>query len=259
MRYALLVEYDGSEFHGSQLQIDGVRTVQGELEQAVERIYGTPVRLSLASRTDTGVHASGQVAVFDGEERLDPPTLLKALNFHTPEDVSVRCVERVEDSFDPRRQAVSREYIYTINDGPAPSAIWRRTEVTTYKRLNVDDMNAVAEFFTGSHDFASFAGPATPADAVTVRYINEINVDRGADARVRVKIAGTAFLHQQVRRITGSLVRVSAGKLSPAKLKNLIEHPVRGAAGWPLGPQGLCLVRIEYGKDGPFHVETEYN
>jgi tRNA pseudouridine38-40 synthase len=137
--------------------------------------------------------------------------------------------------------------------------MWRRLEVKSYQRLNVEDMNAAAASFTGSHDFASFAGPATPADAVTVRHISEASVERNAQGRVRVKIAGNAFLHQQVRRMTGALVRVSSGKLSPAGLQKLIDQPVRGAAGWPLGPQGLCLARIEYGKDGPFLVETEYN
>ena len=258
MRYALLVEYDGTAFHGSQLQ-KGVRTVQGELEKALERIYESPIRLRLASRTDSGVHATGQVSVFDAEERHEPSTLRDALNFHLPDDIAIRSIESVPGEFDPRRRALRRVYEFTLNDGAVRSAIRRWTEVKTGTPLCVDDMKAAADSFIGSHDFASFAGPATPAEAITVRHVSEVNVERGEDARVRVKITGNAFLHQQVRRMTGALVRVGTNKLSREAFDQLVEYPRRGTAGWPLGPSGLCLTRIEYGKDGPFQVETEYN
>ncbi|MDA1296459.1 MAG: tRNA pseudouridine(38-40) synthase TruA [Chloroflexi bacterium] len=258
MRYALLVEYDGTAFHGSQVQ-KGVRTVQGELEGALERIYESPVRLRLGSRTDAGVHATGQVAVFDGEQRHETATLRDALNFYVPKDVAVRDVESVADEFDPRRCALQRKYVFTLNDGAAPSPINRWTEVRTRRHLAIDEMNLAGARFIGSHDFASFAGPATPPDAVTVRNVSYVNVERGEDAKVRVKINGNAFIHQQVRRMAGALVRVGTGKLSHLELATLVDQPRRGAAGWPLGPQGLCLTRIEYGKDGPFQGETEYN
>ena len=258
MRYALLVEYDGTAFHGSQLQ-KGIRTVQGELEKALERIFESPVRLRMASRTDAGVHATGQVAVFDADERHEPVTQRNALNNHLPDDIAVRNVESVDGGFDPRRHALRREYVYTLNDGVARSAINRWTEVKTWKELRVCDMVSAGASFIGSHDFASFAGPATPADAITRRHICEVKVERCEDARVRVTIVGNAFLHQQVRRMTGALVRVGMEKLGREKLQYLIDHPSRGTAGWLLRPGGLCLTRIEYGNDGPFQVETEYN
>lgn len=258
MRYALLVEYDGTAFHGSQLQ-KGDRTVQGEVEKALEQIFGLPVRLRMASRTDAGVHAVGQVAVFDAEDRHKPATLRNALNSNVPDDVAVQDVEIVHDEFDPRRHALSREYVFTLNDGYARSAIRRWTEVKTWKQLRVCDMAKAGASFTGSHDFASFAGPATPADAVTVRNISEVRVERSEVGRVQVTIVGNAFVHQQVRRMTGALVRVGMKKLTQNELQRLIDQPRRGAAGWPLSPAGLCLTRIEYGRDGPFQVETEYN
>ncbi len=258
MRYALLVEYDGTEFHGSQLQ-KGVRTVQGELEKALEQIYGLPLRVHMASRTDAGVHALGQVVVFDGEERHEPSTLRDALNFHLSEDVVVRSIESVHGDFDPRRQATKREYVFTLNDGPSASAIHRKRETRVRQRLCVADMQSAAQCFEGTHDFASFAGPATPGDASTTRRMDEVRVKRGERQRLYVRITGNAFLHQQVRRMTGALVRVGLGKLTAVELTGLGEHPQRGAAGWPLTAKGLCLTRIEYGKDGPFQSETEYN
>ena len=258
MRYALLVEYDGTLFHGSQLQRQE-RTVQGELETALEKIYGVHARVRLAGRTDAGVHATGQVAVFDGEDRHSPVTIREALNFHLSDDLAVKEVEPVADDFDPRRRALRREYVFNLHDGPGRSPLRRWTEVRLKDRLDVAEMGIAAECFLGSHDFASFAGPATPADVTTIRRVETVDVVRGEHRRITIRVIGNAFLHQQVRRMAGSLVRVGAGKMSKSELAALVETPVRGSAGWPLSPEGLCLVRIEYGKGGPFQAKTEYN
>lgn len=257
MRFALLVEYEGTAFHGSQYQAE-LRTVQGELEVALERIYGGHVRARMASRTDAGVHAAWQVAVFDADDRLDPATLRRALNFHAPEDISVRAVEVVRDSFEPRRKAVSREYVYSLNDGPVPSALRRRTELHVPQRLDVEQMRQAAACLVGSHDFVSFAGPATEAGAVTVRRVLESEVTRDGDS-VRFRVVGNAFLHQQVRRMTSALAQVGRGKLSLADVRELVENPRRGAVRKALEPKGLCLTRIDYGPDGPFSSNAAYN
>lgn len=258
MRYALLVEYDGTELHGSQLQ-KGVRTVQGDLEGALAQIYGSAVRVSMAGRTDSGVHAHGQVAALDAAERHNACTVRDAINYHLADDVVVKRVETVEENFDPRRQALKREYVFTLNDGPTRSTVNRLYEVRTKRLDNFDGMKSAASLFAGSHDFASFAGPAVPADASTVRHMYAVEVRRTDETRCEVTITGNAFIHQQVRRMTGALVRVGTGKMGPDELEKLLSNPTRGAAGWPLGPEGLCLRRIEYGKDGPFQVKTEYN
>jgi tRNA pseudouridine38-40 synthase len=258
MRYALLIEYDGTAFHGSQLQ-KNVRTVQGEIELALEQIYETQIRVSMASRTDAGVHARGQVAAFDGEERHSPCTLRDALNFHLPEDIAIRDVEVVAEGFDPRRQAVRRRYVFMLNDGPARPVLGRWTETRVKTALDVERMREAGTCFIGSHDFASFAGPATPAEASTVREIEAVEVTRVEDGRVTVRVSGNAFVHQQVRRMVGALVRIGAGRLTALELTGLVDQPVRGTAGWVLSPEGLCLERIEYAEHGPFQAQTEYN
>ncbi len=258
MRYALLVEYDGTEFHGSQLQPE-VRTVQGELERALAALYGAATRVHLASRTDSGVHAKGQVAVYDQDERHDRRTLFKALNYHLPDDVVVRAIDMVDEGFDPRRQAIEREYVYRLNDGYAPSALNRHREARIKPIRQFENMRRAAQIVVGSHDFASFAGPATPGEASTVRNIYRVEVNRVEAHRITVRIVGNAFVHQQVRRLTGAMVRVGTGEMGTEQLQNLLEEPVRGAANWALAPKGLCLTRIEYGNGGPFRSETEYN
>lgn len=258
MRYALLTEYDGTDFHGSQLQ-KTARTVQGELENALAQLYSLAIRVSMAGRTDAGVHARGQVAAFDAEERHEPSTLREALNYHLAPDVAIRRVEGVREDFDPRRKALKREYVYRLSDGPARSPLNRYYEVRTKKLDDVEKMSEAASLFVGSHDFASFAGPATLADASTVRHIYEAVVTRTGETTCEVIIIGNAFVHQQVRRMTGALVRVGTGKMTTDELNDLVDSPYRGAANWLLDPEGLSLNRIEYGKDGPFLTETEYN
>jgi tRNA pseudouridine38-40 synthase len=256
-RFALLVEYDGTDFHGSQFQ-DGVRTVQGEIEGGLAQIYGRPIRLRLAGRTDAGVHATGQVAVFDGEERLDGATLRKALNFHTGNDVAVREVETVDSGFDPRRAALRRTYVYSLSDGPVGSPLRRRTEVHIGRPLDVGLMRQAAEWLVGSHDFASFAGPAAEPGAVTVRMMFGIEIDRDGD-RVSLRITGNAFLHQQVRRMATALVRVGTGEKGTGHTRDLVENPRKGSAKAALDPKGLCLAWIDYGPGGPFASASDYN
>jgi len=221
VRYALLVEYDGTEFHGSQLQT-GVRTVQGELEAALEKIYGTFSRARFAGRTDSGVHALGQVAAVDLDDRHSTGTLRDALNFHLPDDVAIRAIEIVAEEFDPRRDAVLREYVYSIADGGVRPALKRRLHTKTELLERLEDMDEAAKALTGTHDFASFAGPATPADASTVRRIESIRIVRTGESTCRVRVIGNAFVHQQVRRMTGALVRVGTGKSSIEEVRMLV-------------------------------------
>src|SRR5690606_37652080 len=159
-------------------------------------------------------------------------------NFHTPEDISVHAAEVVGDDFEPRRRAVSRTYVYSLNDGPAPSAIRRWAEVHIPQRLDVEQMRQAAACLVGSHDFVSFAGPATEAGAVTVRMVLESEVTRDGDA-ISFRVVGNAFLHQQVRRMAWALVQTGRGRLSPADVRELMENPGRGAVKKALDPKGL--------------------
>ena len=249
MRIGLIVEYEGTEFHGSQLQ-SNARTVQGELERALQTVFQEEIRIQLASRTDAGVHATGQAAAFDVETRLAEGTIRKALNHYLPEDVCVRTAARVADRFDPRRDALAREYVYTLADVAVASPLRRRVEAHVRERLDEGAMERAGRVFEGTHDFASFAGSATPKNASTVRRIDSVRTARRGD-QVTVLIRGNAFLHQQVRRMTAALVEVGQARITAARVKEYLETPERGASRRIMPAHGLCLVGIAYPDAGP--------
>lgn len=249
MRIGLVVEYDGTEFQGSQLQAKG-RTVQGELEKAINALLGTPIRIRLASRTDAGVHARGQVAAFDSDTRLGMKTIQDALNHYLPEDVSVRHAAHVLDAFDPRRHATSREYVYTYNDGPAQSAIDRRTEVHSGRRLDEKRMDSAAQLLVGTRDFAAFAGGAVPKGASTIRRMDHAGVERTGD-KVKITFRANAYLNQQVRRMVGELARIGESPAAEKRFSDYLARPVKGSAKAVAPSRGLCLTRIEYRGAGP--------
>ena len=255
MRIGLIVEYEGTEFHGSQLQANA-RTVQGEFERVLRTIFQEEIRIHLASRTDAGAHATGQVGAFDVETGLAEDTIRKALNYHSPEDMRTRTVARVADRFDPRRDAEAREYVYTLTDSPVPSPLRRRFEAPVKQRLDEDAMEQAGRVIEGVHDFASFAGPAAPKSASTVRRIDSVSTARRGD-RVTVTLRGNAFLHQQVRRMTAALVEVGQGRATQAELKARLEAAERGGTRRIMPAHGLCLVHVAYpgaGPDGLPHV-----
>ena len=244
MRIGLIVEYEGTAFHGSQLQAN-VRTVQGELEKAAKELFGKPHRLMLASRTDAGVHAIGQVAALDAETGLAARDIRNALNYYLPEDVKIREVAPVDAEFDPRRHALSRTYTYTMTDADSPPVIDRRTVVHVRTRLDHAAMDAACRQLVGVRDFAAFAGPATDSGASTVRNVESAAVERIGDI-VKFTITANAFLHQQVRRIAGVLSEVGRGKAETGIVRKLLEESNRGAASNVMPARGLCLVSISY-------------
>ncbi len=255
MRIALRLEYDGTDFHGSQLQASD-RTVQGVLEQALESLFQTAIRPQLASRTDSGVHASDQVAAFNVETYLDMNTIREALNHYLPPDAAARSVHRVHIQFDARRDAARREYTYAINNYPVAFPITRRFETTVQTHLDESRMNDAAQIFVGSHDFASFAGPKAPAESPTRRDIESASATRDGD-RVILRFKANAFLHQQVRRMTGALVEAGKPPGGPKSIpepfesiQNLLDRPERGATTRLMAPEGLRLTRIDYPDTG---------
>ncbi len=254
MRIGLIIEYDGTAFHGSQFQANA-RTVQGELEQAAQSLFGKHRRVALASRTDAGTHATGQVATLDADSPPECDTIRNALNYYLPEDVKVRSAAVVAARFDPRRHATHRTYEYTLNDSPAPPAIHRRTSVHVKTRLDARAMDAACGYLTGTQDFASFAGPATPPDAVTVRRVDLAKIERSGDI-VKFTITANAFLHQQVRRLAGALVEAGKGKIAPESVQGILSNPVRGAAHYVMPAKGLCLTSIRYDGSEPGRLPT---
>lgn len=245
MRYRLIVEYDGSDFHGWQLQ-PGVRTVQGELEAAVARAFGVVTRVVAAGRTDAGVHAAGQVAAFSTVHALEPDTVRRALNAHCGDDLVVRAVERVGDDFDPRRHAASRRYLYRIWNAPSPSPFWRRYAWFVPRRLDRDAMQGAAAQLLGEHDFTSFQGAGCDAEHARRRVTRSRFV---ADAALLTyEIEATAFLRHMVRNIIGTMVEIGVGQ-RPGDLAALLAARDRTRAGATAPARGLCLVEVRYGRE----------
>ena len=250
MRIALIIEYDGADFSGSQFQLNA-RTVQGELETAAATIFGRNVsRISLASRTDAGVHAFGQVASLDVDTDMPDEEMRRAMNGNLPDDVCVKLVRRVQDDFDPRRDAVAREYRYAINDGPTHSPTHRRREYHVNRRLDVAAMADAARNFVGVHDFASFAASTTHSVS-TVRQVESATVTRTSINRIAFDIRANAFVRQQIRRMVAALIAVGNGSRNEDWIMSLINRPRRDSSSQNAPPHGLTLVRVIYGPDIP--------
>jgi tRNA pseudouridine38-40 synthase len=235
--------YDGTGFHGWARQ-PGVRTIQGVLEDGLGRMLGDVPRLSVAGRTDAGVHAEGQVASFAGPDDLDPDRVQGALNGMLAPEVVVLRARRAPDGFDARHSALAREYVYRIDTGPVPSPFTARFVWHRPGRLAVRQMRAAARLLLGEHDFASFCrAPKLPVS--TVRDLRRLSVAATRD-RLEITARANAFLHQMVRSLVGTLVAVGQGKLDPEAMPQILESRDRSMAGPVAPPQGLALRRVIY-------------
>lgn len=237
--------YDGTGFHGWAAQ-PGVRTVQGVLEDALARVLGERPRLSVAGRTDAGVHAEGQVASFAAPDGADPARVARAVNAMLgPEVVALRA-RRAPEGFDARRSATGREYRYRIDTAPVPDPFTARFVWHHPGGLAVARMRRAASHLVGEHDFASFCRVPDPP-AGTVRRLRSLSV-AVAGREVRVRARADAFLHQMVRSLVGTLVAAGEGRLDPDALPAVLAARSRAAAGPVAPPQGLALVRVVYGR-----------
>ncbi|MDM7926947.1 MAG: tRNA pseudouridine(38-40) synthase TruA [bacterium] len=239
--YKLVLEYDGSDFHGWQRQPGG-RTVQAELEAALGRLFGVPVPVVGAGRTDAGVHALGQVASCRADTRYPLETVQRALNAMLPADIRVRSVETAEDGFDARRRASRRVYRYALSR--APLAVGRQYAWHPRTRFDVDAMAAASECLKGLHRWTAFCKRDPEED----RYESEVHSVRWqAEAdTVRFEIAAVRFFHHMVRILVGTLVEVGRGALTPDGFRAVLESGDREKAGPTAPPHGLFLVRVEY-------------
>lgn len=243
MHFRLTVEYDGTDFHGWQVQ-PGERTVQGTVEHALQRLLGHPARAAAAGRTDAGVHASGQVICFRTERNLDPTTVLRALNALTPRDISVLTADVVADGFDPRRAARRRRYLYRVWNRKVPSPFWRPFAWHVAHPLVVEPMAAAAGMLLGEHDFTSFR--AAGCDAThPVRRVLRSDVSANGHL-ICYEIEATAFLRHMVRNIVGTLVEIGSGRRPSGEMETLLAARDRTLAGATAPAHGLCLVGVEY-------------
>ncbi len=243
LKYAALVEYDGALFNGFQLQVAD-RTVQGELERALRNLTGEENRIYAASRTDSGVHALGQVVSFRVPERFDTRTIVRGLNYYLADDVSVKGVCSVDDEFDVRRRALARHYRYRIVNEETISPSRERVALRLGRTLDIEAMRRAARFLVGMHDFAAFA-TSLDEPGSTVRRVYEARL-LTRDNMIEFWIAANAFLRHQVRNTVGQLIQVGLGKVSVEMFADLVQKARQGVAGPAAAARGLCLVKITY-------------
>jgi tRNA pseudouridine38-40 synthase len=239
----LTLEYDGSNFHGWQIQPNG-RSIQGVLEEAVSTLFGTPTRVTGSGRTDAGVHALGQVANFFGEGEFDPHRLLRGLNALTPRDITIKEVDIAPDSFDARRDGRSRIYKYYIFNRSTSSPFYLNRAWHVHESLNVDAMGEAIGSLLGEHDFSSFRGAGCEA-AHPIRRVYDNSLERRGDLLIYT-IEATAFLRHMVRNIAGTLVEVGRGVRTPQSFKEVLAARNRTKAGPTAPPHGLFLVKVNY-------------
>jgi tRNA pseudouridine38-40 synthase len=247
-RIVLIVEYDGTDYHGSQWQANAL-TVQDEIEKALKMLTGEKIRIKMASRTDAGVHARGQVVGFDTGASLPLGAFVDGLNHFLPAAISVKQARRAVDGFDVRRQATSREYEYYILNSPTRSPLRQKYSYRVEGKLDIKAMNRACKTLVGRHDFASFvASEGTAKQKRTVRDVFEAEVTRDGDMVIFKMIAGS-FLPHQVRNTVGALIKVGQGRMTVEEFENLIDAAEPGLAGPTAPAAGLCLTRVNYPVD----------
>jgi tRNA pseudouridine38-40 synthase len=241
-RIAVLLEYDGTAYRGSQYQENGP-SIQSELESSIAKLTGgLRGRVAFAGRTDAGVHALGQVAAFDTAARLSVSELVSGLNHFLPRDIAVRAAEEVGQAFDPRRDARRRVYRYRVDTRPVRSPLLRDRVWHVGRGLDIEAMRSAARRLEGKRDFAAFAGPY---DGSTERTLERCELTP-CGGLVTIEMAARSFLPHQVRRTVGPLVEVGAGKTTEDALMELLRAAKPSSAG-PAAPAcGLYLARVEY-------------
>lgn len=246
-RVMLTVAYDGTNYSGWQLQPKG-ETIEGVLNRCLSQLTGEEITVIGASRTDAGVHALGNIAVFDTMSRIPGEKFSYALNQRLPEDIRICESKEVAPDFHPRHCESRKTYEYRIYCAPFPMPIKRLYAHYTYVPLNVDLMSQAAESLVGEHDFKSFCSVQTQAPT-TVRRVDSVEVYREGNEIV-IRVAGRGFLYNMVRIMAGTLMEVGRGHIAPEKIADILAVKDRQAAG-PTAPAcGLTLVGYEFMTEG---------
>lgn len=242
-RYKVILAYDGTKFHGSQKQRDD-RTVQGEFEAALEKLEWTGRSTLLAGRTDAGVHASGQVAVFDHHWNHTEEKLQRALNAVLPRDVRVMELETVDGDFHPRYDAVQRRYRYTLETAPVQDPMSRRYAWHVWPRPDLQKMAEASQLLVGIHDFAALGSALSP-NGTTIREVDEASWQESGKW-MTFEIAGNAFLYHMVRHIVFVLVSIGLGNQEISELQSFLADPTVQPAQGLAPAHGLNLLSVVY-------------
>ena len=242
-RIKLTVAYDGTNYCGWQIQKNGI-TVEEVLNQTLSRFFGQEIAVIGASRTDSGVHALGNVAVFDAEVTMPPDKISYAVNNLLPDDIRIQKSEEVAPDFHPRYCDTRKTYEYRIYNAQFPDPLVRLYSLFVYYHLDEAKMQEAADYLVGEHDFKSFCTPKDDVDN-TVRTIYYIKVIREGNM-VRIRINGNGFLYNMVRIMVGTLLKVGMGMIEPIQIKQILEARDRTRAGHKAAACGLTLLEIEY-------------
>ena len=240
---AVVLSYDGTNFNGWQIQKNGP-SIQESMEDAIFHLLKQKVHVSGVGRTDSGVHARGNVAVFDTESRIPGEKFSYALNQRLPEDIRIQLSEEVEPDFHPRYCDSEKTYEYRILNRRFPVPTERLYSYFYHYKLDVDKMKEATSYLIGRHDFASFCGSGAQVKT-TIRTVTSMDVWRDGDM-VTIRISGTGFLYNMVRIISGTLIEIGNGQYPPERMDKILKACDRGAAGPTAPAQGLTLMGIEF-------------
>ena len=242
-RIKLTIAYDGTNYCGWQVQPNGI-TVEEVVNKALKKLTGEDIQVIGASRTDSGVHALGNVAVFDTRTTIPPERISYALNQRLPEDIVIVKSEEGAEDFHPRYCDCSKTYEYHILNTRIPIPTKRLTNYFVSYDLDVEKMRKAAGYLIGEHDFVSFCNVRTDVED-TVRTVTELEILKDGE-EITIRISGNGFLYNMVRIIVGTLIRVGRGFYEPEKVKEILEAKDRKAAGVTAPPHGLILAEIRY-------------
>lgn len=246
-RIKLVVAYDGTAYCGFQVQNNGP-TIEGELNKVLSELFGEDIRVIGASRTDSGVHAYCNVAVFDTEARMPAEKMIYAINQRLPEDIRVQSSCEVAATFHPRHTDSRKTYEYRIYNSGVQNPMKRHYALWDYHTLDINKMKEAAAYLVGEHDFKSFCSTDTQVES-TVRTIYRLTVEKNGEDIV-ISVCGNGFLYNMVRIIAGTLLEVGKGKIEPISMVKILNALDRQAAGPTAPAHGLTLVKYEFLEDG---------
>jgi tRNA pseudouridine38-40 synthase len=249
VNYKLLLQYDGTDFHGWQIQ-EGHRTVQGELTRALSLIAGRSVNLHGSGRTDAGVHAEGQVASVEIEREITVEKLRAAINGNIGKDVRVLSVEKVPDDFHARYSAVEKTYVYRVVNGRVISPFWCRYALHEARPLDLENMRDSAALFCGRHDWTAFSAAQSDVEdrvrTVIAVEINERDDDRSLGRFIEIRVSAEGFLRYMVRAMAGTLLALGRGELDAEAITAALETGKRPLAAVTAPACGLTLLHVRY-------------
>lgn len=242
--YRLLIQYDGGRYKGWQRLGNGENTIQGRIEGVLTKLYGQEIEIIGASRTDAGVHAIGQVANFKAKENLAELDIKGFLNKNLPEDISIKEVKLVSENFHSRYNTKDKTYLYKIWNREYANPFLRRYSMQVKDRLNLNKMKQASQFLIGKHDFTAFTNAKSKTKSM-IREIYSIDMEE-TEGLIEIRLQGDGFLHNMVRRIVGTLIRIGLDEIEASAMPQILNSQERKQAGYMAEACGLYLEKVEY-------------